>query len=53
MHLGTGELVLILIIALVLFGGGKIAGLGKELGTSMREFNEAFKGDAPANKENA
>lgn len=42
MRLGTTELILILIIALVLFGGGKIAGLGKAVGTSMREFKEAF-----------
>jgi sec-independent protein translocase protein TatA len=38
MRLGTGELVLILALAIVLFGGGKVAGLGKALGTSIREF---------------
>ena len=37
MHLGIQELVVILIIVLVLFGGKKISGLGKALGTSMRE----------------
>lgn len=40
MHLGIQELVVILIIVLVLFGGRKISGLGKALGTSMREFKE-------------
>ncbi|EHM40380.1 twin-arginine translocase TatA/TatE family subunit [Anaeroglobus geminatus] len=40
MHLGIQELVVILIIVLVLFGGKKISGLGKALGTSMREFKE-------------
>lgn len=40
MRIGTSELLLILVIALVLFGGGKVAGLGKAMGTSLREFKE-------------
>ena len=28
----------ILLIAVVLFGGSRVAGLGKALGTSLREF---------------
>ena len=40
MHLGVQELVVILIIVIVLFGGSRLAGIGKALGTSMREFNE-------------
>ena len=40
MRVGTSELLLILVIALVLFGGGKVAGLGKAVGTSLREFKE-------------
>lgn len=40
MRIGTSELILILIIALILFGGGKVAGLGKALGTSIPEFKE-------------
>lgn len=50
MHLGPQELLLILIIVLVLFGGKKVAGLGKALGTSMREFKEEVhkKDDSPA-----
>ena len=38
MHLGVQELVVILIIVIVLFGGSRLAGIGKALGTSMREF---------------
>ena len=34
------ELVVILIIVIVLFGGSRLAGIGKALGTSMREFKE-------------
>ena len=36
MHLGVQELVVILIIVIVLFGGSRLAGIGKALGTSMR-----------------
>ncbi len=38
MRLGTGELLVIFALAIVLFGSGKVAGLGKALGTSIREF---------------
>ena len=40
MHLGVQELVVILIIVIVLFGGSRLAGIGKALGTSMREFKK-------------
>ena len=40
MHLGVQELVVILIIVIVLFGCSRLAGIGKALGTSMREFKE-------------
>ena len=40
MHLGVQELVVILIIVIVLFGGSRLAGIGKALGTCMREFKE-------------
>jgi len=36
--LGTGELILILILALVIFGPSKLPGVGKALGQSIREF---------------
>ena len=48
MRLGTMEIVLILVLALVIFGGGKIAGVGKALGQSIREFKREVKEDAPA-----
>lgn len=40
MHLGAQELIVILLIVLILFGGRKVAGLGKAMGTSLREFKE-------------
>ena len=45
MRLGTMEILLILVLALVIFGGGKIAGVGKALGQSIREFKNEVKGD--------
>lgn len=45
MRLGTMEILLILVLALVIFGGGKIAGVGKALGQSIREFKDEVKGD--------
>lgn len=43
--LGVPELVLILIIGLVVFGPGKLPGVGKALGQSIREFKNANKED--------
>ena len=52
MHLGTQELILILLIVVVLFGGKKVAGLGKALGTSLREFRaEVRKDDEPSSEQ--
>ena len=39
--LGAQELMLILVIALVLFGGAKIPELGRSLGQAIREFKKA------------
>jgi len=41
---GTGELLLILAIVLVLFGGAKIPDIAKNLGKGMREFKKAITG---------
>jgi len=43
--LGTTELVVILIILLVLFGGAKLPSLAKGLGQSIKEFKKATKDD--------
>ena len=44
-NFGVPELVLILIIGLVIFGPGKLPGVGKALGQSIKEFRSAEKGD--------
>ena len=50
--LGVPELVLILVIGLVIFGPGKLPGVGKALGQSIREFKSANKEDEPQNMVN-
>lgn len=37
---GGWEWVIILVVALLLFGGSRLAGLGKGVGRSIREFKE-------------
>ena len=39
------EIILIIVLALVLFGGTKLAGLGKALGKSIKEFRNEVKSD--------
>ena len=41
--LGGGELMIILIILLVLFGGSKLPSLARGLGQSIKEFKKASK----------
>ena len=41
--LGPTELIVILVILLVLFGGSKLPGLAKGLGQSIKEFKKSSK----------
>ena len=45
MRIGVTEILLILVLALVIFGGGKLAGVGEALGQSIREFKKEVKSD--------
>jgi len=45
MKLGTTELLLILALAVLIFGGTKLAGLGKAMGKSIREFKQEVHSD--------
>ena len=49
-QIGTTELIIILLIVAVLFGGGRIARLGGEVGTAIREFKRGLEGAEPAPK---
>lgn len=39
--IGIPELILILVIALIIFGPGKLPAVGKSLGSAIREFKAA------------
>ena len=42
---GPGDLIIILLIVLLLFGGAKIPELARGLGKGIREFNKAKNGE--------
>jgi sec-independent protein translocase protein TatA len=48
--LGTSELIIILVIIMLLFGGAKLPGLAKGLGQSIKEFKNAAKDDPVEDK---
>lgn len=41
--LGFPELILVLVIALILFGPGKLPSVGSAIGNALREFKKASK----------
>ena len=45
MDLGPVELIIILAIVLLLFGGGRVAHLGSDMGKGIREFRKGLAGD--------
>ncbi|MBQ9326687.1 MAG: twin-arginine translocase TatA/TatE family subunit [Clostridia bacterium] len=49
MRLGTTEILLIVVLALVLFGGSKLAGVGKALGKSIKDFKNEVRDDDDKN----
>ena len=48
LDLGAPELIIILAIVLLLFGGRKLPELSRSLGTSMRELRKGISGDVNA-----
>ena len=43
--LSMGEMLIILVVVVVLFGSSRLAGLGKSAGKSVREFKEELHKD--------
>lgn len=41
-RIGTSELILILVIALVIFGPSKLPEIGRAIGTSIKEFKKSI-----------
>ena len=48
--LGFNEILIILVIVLLLFGGKKIPELMKGLGRGIKDFKDASKGEAGSNE---
>ena len=46
--IGTPELIVILVIALVIFGPGKLPEVGKAIGKGINEFKDAISGPKKA-----
>jgi len=45
-NIGAGELILVLIIALIVVGPKKLPDVARSVGTGMREFKESISGAA-------
>lgn len=45
-NIGPGELLLIAFVALLVFGAGRVADIGKGLGQGIRNFKEGLRGEA-------
>lgn len=50
-NLGVPELILILVIAILIFGPGRIGKIGSELGRGIRGFKEGVAPDKPDEEE--
>lgn len=47
---GPGQLLIILLIVLVLFGAGRLADIGKGLGQGIHNFKKGMSGEDPADR---
>ena len=52
MSLGPWEIVIILLVIILIFGGKKIPGLARSLGKGLKEFKRGFK-DSEERKEDS
>jgi sec-independent protein translocase protein TatA len=46
-NIGTGEIILLLLLALLLFGAKRLPEIGRSLGSGMREFKDSVTGKTP------
>ncbi len=42
------HILLVLVVVVLLFGGSRLAGVGKGLGEAIRQFKKGLRDDAPA-----
>lgn len=50
-NIGVPSLILILVVALIIFGPGKLPGVGKAVGQSVKEFKSEINGASEEKKE--
>ena len=50
-NIGPLELIIVLVIILVIFGPKRLPGLGRSLGSGMREFKDSVTGNTPSHTE--
>ncbi len=51
--LGTGELLIVLVVVLVLFGGSKLPKLARSLGQAQTEFKQGIKDGSTEDEDDA
>lgn len=45
-HIGFGEIIVVLLVVLLLFGAKRLPEIGRSLGHAAREFKKALSGDS-------
>jgi sec-independent protein translocase protein TatA len=53
MNLGIGEIALLIVLALVLFGAKRLPEVGRAAGSAIREFKSALNGTDDDTKKNS
>lgn len=51
--IGFPELIVILVIALLIFGPGRVPEMGRSLGRALREFRDAIRSEPPGAERSA
>jgi sec-independent protein translocase protein TatA len=49
-NIGAPEIILLLLVALLLFGAKRLPEIGRSLGSGMREFKDSVTGNSPPSK---
>ncbi len=52
MSFGTTEIIIIVVIIMLLFGGKRLPGLARSLGSSIRSFKKGISDEADTSKDN-
>lgn len=53
MNLGMGEILVLLVLTLLLFGAKRLPEIGRSAGSAIREFKKGFESGEPEEKEKA